>query len=126
MSYDIDLKDPVTGAVIELDGPHHMRGGTYRVGGDTRLHLNVTYNYAPHFARVLGEGGVRSLYGSTGAASIPRLEAAIAQLGDDATDRHWDATEGNAKRASTNSSPWPGCAPTASGTATDPEIPEAP
>lgn len=29
MSYDISLTDPVTGETLELDAPHHMRGGTY-------------------------------------------------------------------------------------------------
>ena len=42
MSYDISLADPVTGETLELDAPHHMRGGTYEVGGSTRAHLNVT------------------------------------------------------------------------------------
>ena len=35
MSYDISLTDPVTGETLELDTPHHMRGGTYAVGGTT-------------------------------------------------------------------------------------------
>ena len=99
MSYDISLHDPVTREVIELDGPHDMRGGTYCVGGTRELWLNVTYNYAPHFARVLGERGVRTIYGMTGAESIPVLEAAAARLADDVSDDYWDATEGNAKRA---------------------------
>ena len=33
MSYDIELIDPVTKESIELDEPHHMRGGTYALGG---------------------------------------------------------------------------------------------
>ena len=52
MSYDIELIDPVTGNTLELDAPHHMRGGTYALGGTTRAHLNVTYNYSPQFCRV--------------------------------------------------------------------------
>lgn len=98
MSYDIDLCDPVTKQVIELDAPHHMTGGTYRMGGDTRLHLNVTYNYGEILKRVL-PGGIRSLYGQSGAASIPQLDAAIAQLGDDVDEDYWTPTEGNVKRA---------------------------
>lgn len=56
MSYDIYLNDPVTGGIIELDEPHQMRGGNYAVGGTTEAWLNVTYNYAKHYYRVMGEG----------------------------------------------------------------------
>ena len=99
MSYDISLHDPVTREVLCADSHHDMGGGTYCAGGTDELWLNVTYNYAPHFARVLGDGGIRSIYGMTGAESIPVLEAAAARLADDASDDYWDATEGNAKRA---------------------------
>ena len=99
MSYDINLVDPVTRAVLELDGPHHLRGGTYAIGGTTRAWLNVTYNYAPHFYRTLGEAGIRSIYGKTGAESIPMLKGAIDQLFDDVHSDYWKPTEGNAKRA---------------------------
>lgn len=99
MSYDICLRDPVTNLTIELDEPHRMRGGTYMVGGTTDAWINITYNYARHFKRVLGEKGIRSIYGMTGSESIPVLAAAAARLADDASDDYWDATEGNAKRA---------------------------
>lgn len=118
MSYDIWLKDPVTGKTLELDAPHHMRGGTYQVGGSTEASLSVTYNYARHFHRVFGElerpratapewlhkrgetvYGVRTIYGLTGAESLPVLDKAIAMLADDVDDDYWKPTEGNAKRA---------------------------
>lgn len=99
MSYDIQLNDPVTNRVIEFDEPHHMRGGTFRVGGTTEAHLNVTYNYSEHYYRVMGEKGIRTIYGMTGAESIPVLRSAIDQLGDDVDDNYWKSTEGNAKRA---------------------------
>ena len=99
MSYDINLCDPVTHDVLELDVPHDMRGGTYAMGGTREAHLNVTYNYAPIFRRVLGDKGIRTIYGMTGAESIPVLEAAASRLADDATGNYWDATDGNAKRA---------------------------
>lgn len=98
MSYDIDLKDPVTGEVLELDAPHHMRGGTYAISGTTDASLNVTYNYAKHYG-VVGEKGIRTIYGMTGAEAIPVLENAISQLGDDVSENYWEPTEGNAKRA---------------------------
>ena len=99
MSYDIELIDPVTKEPVELDEPHHMRGGTYAMGGTTRAHLNVTYNYGAIFRRVLGDEGIRTIYGKSGAESIQLLEGAAAQLGDDVDANYWEATEGNAKRA---------------------------
>lgn len=100
MSYDINLTDPVTHEVIEFSEPHFMRGGTYVIGGTTECWLNVTYNYAKFYYRydVLGEDGIRTIYGMTGAESIPVLERAIEALGDETSDNYWDATEGNAKR----------------------------
>lgn len=99
MSYDIRLTDRVTGETLEAASPHQVRGGTYCINGTPELWLNVTYNYAPHYYRTLGEEGVRSIYGRTGAESIPMLEAAIAALGDDVSDNYWEPTEGNAKKA---------------------------
>lgn len=105
MSYDIELRHPVTGDTLQLDAPHHMRGGTYQVGGTTEARLSVTYNYAPHFITAFGgsvegsERGIRKLYGMTGAESIPFLEAGAAKLGDDVEGDYWKSTEGNAKAA---------------------------
>jgi len=98
MSYDIYLKDSVSGEVLTLDAPHHMRGGTYRCGGDDRVKLNVTYNYAPHF-KSIGPDGIRSIYGKTGAQSIPMLRECADKLGNDIDSDYWKPTEGNAKRA---------------------------
>lgn len=99
MSYDISLTDPVTGATLELEAPHHMRGGTYALGGTTEAHLNVTYNYSRLFCSVLGEKGIRTIYGMTGAASLPVLREAAGKLGSDTDPDYWKPTEGNAKRA---------------------------
>lgn len=57
MSYDINIVDPTTGETIETADPHHIAGGTYQVGGTTRLWLNITYNYSPFYyrAETLGE-----------------------------------------------------------------------
>ena len=118
MSYDIYLVDPVTRETLELPEPHFMRGGTYSVGGDTRAHLNVTYNYSKYFYRVFDElpiprphapawlvaedepvTGIRTIYGLSGAESLPVLDRAIALLGDEVDPDYWEPTEGNAKRA---------------------------
>lgn len=98
MSYDIDLCDPVTNKIIELDHIHDIRGGTYAMGGTTETSLNITYNYGKHYYRVMGENGIRTIYGMTGAESIPLLKEAISKLGDDVDPDYWKDTEGNAKR----------------------------
>jgi len=60
MSYDIDLVNPVTGEVLQLNESHHMRGGTYALGGTTDASMNITYNYANHYKR-FGEEGIREI-----------------------------------------------------------------
>ncbi len=102
MSYDIELTDPKTGEICMLDERHQLRGGTYCIGGTDLAELNVTYNYSEHFYRVMGEKGIRSIYGLTGEQSVSVLKSAIEQLGDDVSRNYWDATEGNAKAALRN------------------------
>ena len=101
MSYDIHLNVPVTKQTIELENPHFMRGGTYAIDGTKELSLNITYNYACVFCRpdVLGEKGIRSIYGKTGAESIPVLQMAIDALTDEVDPDYWKATEGNVKKS---------------------------
>lgn len=99
MSYDIYLIDKTTKKIINLEQPHHMKGGTYALGGTTEAHLNVTYNYWEHFHRVFGEEGIRSLYGMSGGDSIPILCGAIDNLKDDVSENYWDSTEGNARQS---------------------------
>src|SRR5690349_10023281 len=98
MSYDIRLCDPVTKETIELEHAHMLQGGTHAIGGTTEAWLNVTYNYGKHYYRVFGENGIRTIYGMTGAESIPVLKSAAGQLGDETDPDYWAATEGNAKR----------------------------
>ena len=102
MSYDISLRDPDTGARAIVPDGHNLQGGTYCVGGTGEAWLNVTYNYASHFRRVLGEKGIRTIYGMTGRDSVPVLTTAMAQLADDVAADYWAATEGNAKAALNN------------------------
>lgn len=102
MSYDIGLVDAASGEPCVLDAPHPLRGGTYAVGGTDEASLNVTYNYGKHFYRVLGERGIRAIYGMTGRDSLPVLDAAIAQLGTDESSDYWAPTEGNARLALMN------------------------
>lgn len=93
--------DEITLEQIKTDSTHFIAGGMRAMGGTKELWLNVTYNYGHFYYRpeVFGEGGIRSIYGKTGAESIPMLEKAISALGDDVDDsNYWNATEGNAKR----------------------------
>ena len=99
MGYSISLIDPASGSTRKLDAPHYMRGSTYAIGGTTDAALDVTYNYSPIFRRTFGDRGIRAIYGMTGAASIPVLDAAIAKLGGDVDADYWKATEGNARQA---------------------------
>lgn len=92
MSYDISL-------ACELTEPHHLKGGTYAMGGTTEASLNVTYNYSPHFYRVMGEKGIRTIYGMSASESLGVLASAVGALGDDRSDDYWTSTEGNAKAA---------------------------
>jgi len=114
MSYDVELTDPMTGDILELDSPHQMKGGTYQLGGSPNAWLNITWNYGKHYRRVFPDRpsdhreardgvltGIRTIYGLTGAESIPVLERAILRLGDDVDDDYWKGTEGNARRALT-------------------------
>ena len=99
MSYDIYLVDPITHETIEFDTPHHMRGGTYCVGGERRAHLNITYNYSKYYYQgETAEKGIRTIYGMIGAESIPILEKMASRLNDEVDPDYWKATEGNAKR----------------------------
>ena len=113
MSYSIRLKCPVSGKVLELDEKHHMKGGTYLIGGSKYCKIDITYNYAPMYYGLFpqrnpeGEyvedrrNGIRYIYGMSGAESIPVLQEVISKLGDDVSSSYWDATEGNAKKALT-------------------------
>lgn len=97
MSYDIYLTR--NGETVTVPEKHHVRGGTYQVGGSHKLHLNITYNYSTYFVQALGPGGIRSLYGQTASEAAPRLASAIMVLGIQASEDYWEATSGNAGKA---------------------------
>lgn len=96
MSYDLEFD------CGPLPDDHDIRGGTFAMHGTTSPCLNITYNYASHFAKFLGEDGIRSLYGKTAAEVIVHTEKAISQMVGSPSDDYWDATEGNAKAALTS------------------------
>lgn len=110
MSYDIQLLDPITKKVIEINDAHFLRGGTYKMGGSTELSLNMTYNYSKFLHQVIqpestsseDKSGIRSLYGMTALEATPILEAAISNLKDDVDEDYWTPTEGNTKKALNN------------------------
>ena len=84
MSWDVDLCDPVTNEVLELDNPHFMRGGTYAVDGTREMSLNITFNYT-RFYNDAFKGGFRALDGVSAVESIPILKAAIEKIKDPLT-----------------------------------------
>lgn len=99
MGYYIELLEPVSKKVIEIDKPHFMRGSMYPIGGSKKLFLSITYNYSNFYYDVIDKDeGIRKIYGMTGLESIPILEQAISKLGDDISEDYWEATEGNAKK----------------------------
>lgn len=87
MSYDIYLLNPVTKETIKFDKPYDIQGGTYTIGGTSEAWLNITYNYSKWyyrrgiFARTKKDSeGIRTIYGLSGAESIPILDRAIKKL----------------------------------------------
>lgn len=119
MSYDIELKDPVTKETIEIAEPHFMRGGTYAIGGTQELWLNITYNYShyyyeatdgdPRFAHdevscyyadgtqgpIETQYGIRGIYGKTGAESVQMLKDMIWRIETEYKDENgeWITTK---------------------------------
>ncbi len=82
-----------------LDQTHGLTGGTYALGDTIDPWLNITYNYASHFRKFLGEGGIRSLYGKTAAEVVVQAEKAIEAMRGEPDSDYWAVTEGNAKAA---------------------------
>jgi hypothetical protein len=100
MSYDIDIIDPATGSVVQAEAKHGIRGGTYVLGGTRDMSLNITYNYAKHFYRVLdAEQGIRWLYGKKVYETLVKLTEAANKLQPDVHEDYWQPTEGNARAA---------------------------
>lgn len=97
MSFDISLKDRVTGDVLELPFKHVMTGGTYRADYNEKTgvftpapiseaELNVTYNYSNYYYEAskndkrFGDAGIRGLDGKTGLESITMLKDLITRI----------------------------------------------
>ena len=104
MSYDIELCDPVSHETLELDFPHQMRGGTYVLNDTKEAWLNVTFNYSGWYYRsgvFPDEKGIRSIYGKSGAESIPILQQAIHTLEAMDEDRSEEEIEEHEKHGAT-------------------------
>ena len=113
MSYDINLRDPVTKETINFADSHQMRGGTYVVGGTTEAWLNITYNYSeyyyeatendPRFFGKLPDDydnepernlGIRGIYGKTGAETLKMISDMIHRIESKyKKDGEWITTE---------------------------------
>ena len=113
MSYDIYLREPVTGEVANVPG-HLMIGGTYKADYhpetgtftpalNTDAHLNVTYNYGGYY-REAYENGIREIYGMQGVDSISVLENMISiiinkyKINEGDSSDYWLPTAANALR----------------------------
>uniref|UniRef100_UPI0040575455 hypothetical protein n=1 Tax=Acetatifactor sp. TaxID=1872090 RepID=UPI0040575455 len=103
MSYDIYLKEPITGEVASVPG-HLMIGGTYKADYypeigifipalNTKAHLNVTYNYGQYYKEMY-EKGIRQIYGLSGVDSISILENMISTIANKyKQDDEWISTK---------------------------------
>lgn len=99
MSWDINIVHPDTGEALQNPaGVHQVRGGTYCVGGTSELYLNVTYNYATLYHRVLG-WGLSQLDGQLVADTLNHLAKGVAALGTETDPDYWQPAEGNARAA---------------------------
>jgi hypothetical protein len=105
MSYSVEIQDPETGEALETQQPHTIKGGTYCLGGTTRLELNITYNYSAFFQRpdVLGatdeekqlhdkdwisdHTGLNRLVDLTVVEAIPLVSSAIRVLKNEHLDK---------------------------------------
>ena len=91
MSYDIRIKRQ-DGTVVELKERHAITGGTYVLGGTTEAWLNVTYNYGRIFRRLIGEDGIRAIYGMSIKCARAILASAADRLGNAEPDAdYWKA-----------------------------------
>ena len=82
MSYDIYLRDPVTGETAGVPG-HLMVGGTFRAeyhpetgtftpALNTEAHLNITYNYGSYYYEAAEENGISQSCKSINSLKIAR------------------------------------------------------
>ena len=102
MSYDIRIKRG-DGTTVELRERHAIIGGTYALGGTTEAWLNVTYNYSGISRRLLGDEGIRVIYGMNIKDARPVLANAAVRLGTAEPDEdYWKACDGNARKAILN------------------------
>lgn len=102
MSYDIQLVDPRTREVCKAPCRFPSIGGIVQVGGQDTLWANLTWNYAPIFRSVLGDSGIRTIYGKTAKETRTLLLTAATQLKSDTDEDYWKPTEGNVKVALLN------------------------
>lgn len=56
MSWDLTLVNKETKEPVHIEEKHQITGGTYQLGGTTKLTLNVTCNYSKFFAFMSLEG----------------------------------------------------------------------
>ena len=98
MSYNIYVEDK-QGNIVQLEEPHHFKGGTYAVNGTINAHLNITYNYS-QFYREIWENGLRGLNELELVEAVKEIEEGLEYLGTtEQSDDYWESTKGNAGHA---------------------------
>ena len=104
MSYDCSINFQKNNERVFLPVKHEIIGGTFRLGGNDEAWLNITSNYYASFEKAFHDKeGIKLLHGMDVKESLPILEDAIGNLGDEPpVDDYWAATDGNAKRALRN------------------------
>lgn len=91
MSYNVSLCDNNDNVVSV---PTHNSGVFGTFGGSTEARIDIPYNYSTIFKSVF-DGGINILYGVVASESIPLLEKAIEELGNE-EDSIWKIAPGNA------------------------------
>lgn len=103
MSYDISINCPCCKQILCAVVPGGIGGSNVRIGHDfedeVELHVNLTWNYGKFFREVLGDEGVRWLYGKKAGETVQPLKAAIEKLSGEPDTDYWAPTSGNAKAA---------------------------
>lgn len=99
MGHDVEIVSKKTRKTLWKRNVHHIRGANYPLGGSNEAHISITFNYWNHFVKVLGEEGIRTIYGMSSKQSIPLLTECIEKLEDSHSNSYWEPTEGNARKA---------------------------
>lgn len=106
MGYCLEIIDPKTAKVIEVNKPHGIYGSIY-CNEETELVLNITYNYCKLFKELFGEEGIYILHEKTSIECMNLVQNAIQKCVEiyevinfnNLDTNYWDATPSNVYKA---------------------------